>query len=260
MNWKENKWKILLPLLLAAVLAGAFFLGGTAADGDGMPKQDFQSSQQEELSAQDAPAPQQLPEEDAKSDEDGNKEDAAEGKQDQDSPAQKPQERPDRKEKPAAPQTSKPSEPDQPQKPENGKAEYTCTISISCATILNNMDSLDGGKKDLVPADGWILAPMKVSFSEGESVFDVLRRTCMEQKLHMEFEDTPLYDSAYIEGIGNLYEFDCGALSGWEYAVNDWFPNYGCSRYTLKDGDVIEWLYTCDLGADIGAPVGSKAA
>ena len=27
---------------------------------------------------------------------------------------------------------------------------------------------------------------------------------------------------------------------------------YGCSRYRLQDGDVVEWKYTCDLGNDIG--------
>ena len=49
-----------------------------------------------------------------------------------------------------------------------------------------------------------------------------------------------------------MYEFDCGALSGWMYRVNGWYPNYGCSRYQLKDGDVVEWRYTCDLGNDVG--------
>lgn len=64
--------------------------------------------------------------------------------------------------------------------------------------------------------------------------------------------NTPIYNSAYIEGIGNLYEFDCGELSGWMYKVNGWFPNYGCSRYRLKSGDRVEWVYTCDLGRDVG--------
>ena len=31
-----------------------------------------------------------------------------------------------------------------------------------------------------------------------------------------------------------------------------WYPNYGCSRYALQDGDVVEWPYTCDLGFDVG--------
>ena len=38
----------------------------------------------------------------------------------------------------------------------------------------------------------------------------------------------------------------------WMYKVNDWFPNYGCSRYQLQNGDVVEWEYTCELGKDIG--------
>ena len=134
---------------------------------------------------------------------------------------------------------------------ENEKT-VSCTISISCAAILDNMELCDPDKIDLVPEDGWILQPIAVSFSEGESVFDVLQRVCKQQKIHMEFEDTPIYNSAYIEGIANLYEFDVGALSGWMYKVNEWFPNYGCSQYTLKDRDVIAWVYTCDLGYDVG--------
>lgn len=128
----------------------------------------------------------------------------------------------------------------------------TCTISISCKTILDHMDWLDAEKTGVVPEDGWLLEATDVTFYEGESVFNVLQRTCKQQKIHMEFENVPLYNSAYVEGIGNLYEFDCGELSGWMYEVNGWFPNYGCSRYQLKDGDVINWVYTCDLGKDVG--------
>lgn len=134
-------------------------------------------------------------------------------------------------------------------------AKRTCTLSIRCATILDHLEDLTPGKEDLVPADGWLLPATEVPMEEGDSVFDVLERTCRDTKLHMEFEDTPLYNSAYIEGIGNLYEFDCGPLSGWQYRVNGWFPNFGCSQYQVQSGDVIEWVYTCDLGADVGGEV-----
>ena len=109
-----------------------------------------------------------------------------------------------------------------------------CTISIDCATILNNLADLDPAKLDVL------------------SVFDVLQRVCRENNIHIEATFTPGYNSAYVEGIHNLYEFDCGELSGWMYSVNGWFPNYGCSRYALQDGDVIRCRYTCDLGADVG--------
>ena len=156
----------------------------------------------------------------------------------------------DREDGTAAPAQSDP--PTQKDDDPTPPAEPTCTLSISCATILANMEDLDPDKTALVPADGWILAPTTVTFSEGESVFDVLRRVCRERAIHMEYTDTPAYGSAYLEGIGNLYELDCGPLSGWMYSVNGWFPNYGCSRYTLRDGDVVRWVYTCDLGEDVG--------
>ena len=122
---------------------------------------------------------------------------------------------------------------------------------------MENLDHLDAEKADLVPADGVLLAPATVEIAEGESVFDVLKRVCRENKIHMEFSETPVYQSAYIEGIGNLYEFDCGEGSGWMYRVNDEFPNVGCSRYALADGDTVEWVYTCDFGADVGGRVGA---
>ena len=131
-------------------------------------------------------------------------------------------------------------------------SSHTCTISISCATILNNMSDLKSGKEEFVPSDGWILAASEVEFTEGESVHDVLQRVCKDAGIQTESSFTPAYNSAYVEGINNLYEFDCGQLSGWMYNVNGWFPNYGCSKYTVQDGDVINWVYTCNLGKDVG--------
>ncbi|MBA2941945.1 DUF4430 domain-containing protein [Paenibacillus sp. CGMCC 1.16610] len=142
-----------------------------------------------------------------------------------------------------------------PVEPQNIKISdkaMTATLSVTCLTILDNMKLLDKEKVELVPKDGVILPATKVTFYEGESVFNVLQREMKKHKIHMEFVNTPIYNSAYIEGINNLYEFDVGELSGWMFKVNGWFPNYGSSRYQLKDGDVIEWVYTCDLGRDVG--------
>ena len=143
-----------------------------------------------------------------------------------------------------------------PVEPENQEVNtaktYTCTFSIECSTILNNLDMLEPDKLEMVPSGGVILSRTTVTFYEGESVYDVLQRLCRDKGIHMESSWTPIYNSAYIEGIHNLYEFDCGSLSGWMYRVNGWYPNYGCSRYQLQQGDVVEWRYTCDLGSDIG--------
>lgn len=131
------------------------------------------------------------------------------------------------------------------------KKSYTCTIYIECSTVFNNMDKLDKDLIDIIPKNGVILSKRTVTFNEGESVFDVLQRVCKENKIHMEASFTAVYNSAYVEGINNLYELDCGSGSGWMFSVNGWFPNYGCSRYQLKQGDVVEWRYTCNYGKDI---------
>ncbi|MBR2780434.1 MAG: DUF4430 domain-containing protein [Eubacteriaceae bacterium] len=130
---------------------------------------------------------------------------------------------------------------------------HTCTITISCATVLDNMDLLAESLASVIPPDGMILSYSTVEFVEGESVYDVLKRTCAAAGLPLEYSWTVEYGGYYIEAINGLGEFDCGSESGWMYKVNGWFPNYSCSNYPLRDGDVIVWAYTCHgLGADLG--------
>ena len=135
----------------------------------------------------------------------------------------------------------------------NGDGRLTCTLEIRCDELLDELDRMTPEKAALVPEDGVLLETVEVEFSGGESVFDVFRRCLREQKLHFEYVDASAYDSVYIEGIGNLYEFDCGPQSGWMFSVNGVYPGLGCSGYTLADGDAVVFRYTCDLGADLGA-------
>ena len=242
MFWKKHKWKIIIPVVLVVALAAAFWYGGAAPGLQGWRVQKSAPAETETPgAAESTPAAAA-----AAAGEQGDAEYSARQGMQLD-----PETGKDKYGTAAVPE-GKPV----PVEPEDAKItdeERTCTISLSCATILDNMDWLDPEKTELVPEDGWILKPIEVTFYEGESVFNVLLRTCKQQGIHLEFVNTPMYNSAYIEGIGNLYEFDCGQLSGWIYKVNGWSPNYGCSRYALKDGDVIEWQYTCDQGMDIGA-------
>ena len=135
----------------------------------------------------------------------------------------------------------------------NGDGKLTCTLEIRCDTLLGNLAKMQEGKAALVPEDGVMLEATEVEFTAGESVFDVFRKVLREEKIHFEYVDASAYDSVYIEGIGNIYEFDCGPQSGWMFSVNGIYPGLGCSAYTLADGDVILFNYTCDLGADLGA-------
>lgn len=280
----KNNWKIILPLIIIAVLAVAFYVGGNAPGSHGWNVGDDVANDtviSDEVVADDksseADEPQQTDEPGSEDDDTpqvtapdepdnnvSNNDEPMDEQQPVDAPADEPAgEAEDEPVMVINPETGKDKYqtdpvpegkpvPVEPQDVTIGSTAYSCTISINCATILDNISYCDPEKVELVPEDGWILKPLTVTFYEGESVFNVLQRVCKQQKIHMEYEDTPIYNSAYIEGIHNLYEFDVGELSGWMYKVNEWFPNYGSSRYQLQDGDVICWEYTCDLGNDIG--------
>lgn len=126
-----------------------------------------------------------------------------------------------------------------------------CSFTISCESLVNN-DTLPEEKKNLVPENGIIFSYDNVGFNTGESAFDVLKRICLNEKIHFEFSETVGLGSMYIEGIGNLYEFDAGELSGWLYKVNNIIPSVSCSDYILSENDEVLFFYTCDMGAELG--------
>lgn len=171
---------------------------------------------------------------------------------DQSAPAPDTSSQPEETTPPTAPQP----EPESPASSQNTPPEEqatTCSISIVCTTVLDHLDWLREGTADILPAGGVFLADTQVEPEEGETAFSLLQRVTREQGIPMEASFTPGTGSAYVEGIGNLYEFDCGQRSGWLYFVNGVSPGYSCSEYTLKPGDRVEWVYTCDLGQDVGA-------
>ncbi|MBR5230251.1 MAG: DUF4430 domain-containing protein [Firmicutes bacterium] len=130
----------------------------------------------------------------------------------------------------------------------------TVTLEIRCDTLSGDMSKLETpGLEDYIPEDGVILQPTLYKGTTDNTVFDALNTLCRNNDIHLDFTYTPVFQANYIRGIGYLYEFDGGPASGWQYRVNGWFPNYGCSSYYLKDGDHIVWAYTCEgYGADIG--------
>lgn len=137
----------------------------------------------------------------------------------------------------------------------SNKKEYvSCTIQIDCHNLVG-YENLDPRLKPYVPDNGIILPKTTVKVEKGKSVFDVLNKICRDRGIQVESSFTPMYGSYYVEGINNLYEFDGGELSGWMYKVNGWYPNYGCSEYVVKEGDVIVWSYTKDCGVDLGQPM-----
>lgn len=241
--WDKHRGKIIAVVIIAAVLTAAFFWGGN-----------YSKNTDVEAPAAAVRSPEPTPDSSPQSTESDPS--VAEPQVSSTSAAPSASVSPKSPAKvsknAASPVPSINAEPAEDSSANVNKTQETCTLSVDCSTILVNMNLLDKAKWNLVPKDGVIFATKTVSFYGGESVFNVLSREMKKAGIQMEFKNTPMYNSAYIEGIDNIYEFDAGDLSGWVYEVNGWFPNYGCSRYQLKDGDVVKWLYTCDLGKDVG--------
>ena len=113
------------------------------------------------------------------------------------------------------------------------------TMTIRCDTIVGKDSS------PYVPANGIILDTTGFEIESGETVYDILTEAARKYNIQLQA------NGGYIAGIAYLYEYDYGDLSGWIYHVNGDTPFVMCSDYKLSDGDVIEWLYTCELGNDL---------
>jgi len=115
-----------------------------------------------------------------------------------------------------------------------------CTISVNCSNI--DRTKLTVEKQKILPQDGIILTETSVEIKDGECVFDVLKRVLTDKKIHFAVNTTPGIGK-YVSGIGNLFEKDAGANSGWGFKVNGEFPTVAATELKVNAGDVIEWVY-----------------
>ena len=117
----------------------------------------------------------------------------------------------------------------------------TVTLTIRCDKVA--------GKAAHIPADGVILAETAMPIAAGDTVYTVLTDAARTHGIHMEASGAQ--GLMYVHGIGNIYEFDFGDLSGWVYLVNGESASIGCAQYVLQPGDRVEFRYTLELGKDI---------
>ncbi len=120
------------------------------------------------------------------------------------------------------------------------------SFEIQCHRIMNHKELWKDGIEEIIPENG-IFYSGSVDYEEGKNVYDLLKKICKDNNIAMDSKYTPMYGTYYIQGIGNLYEFDCGEQSGWKYSVNGDIPNVGCSSYSVKEGDVIVFFYDYEI-------------
>lgn len=130
------------------------------------------------------------------------------------------------------------------------------TLSINCATAVAYFRQ-EGKPADskIVPSNGVILAPTAVPLRSGDTVYTVLTRTA---EAHGITVDAATAGTIYVRGINGLYaagcgltKLFCGAESGWIYYVNETGATVSCGQYKPKNGDRIDWKYTCSFGSDV---------
>jgi len=96
---------------------------------------------------------------------------------------------------------------------------------------------------------GRTVRQMYIYLNPGETAYSILHRP--EVDLLIQSTGHPTISGRYVQAINNFGEFDGGPYSGWMYVVNRVFPARSASLTTLRDGDVLKWLYTYELGSDI---------
>lgn len=135
-----------------------------------------------------------------------------------------------------------------PQK--DGEAVGTVKLSVRCDRALASPD-LKEPIRAVLPEDG-VMAEAEVTLYENDTAFSVLERYCRAQKIALSSKGGTRW-GVYVEGIGALFEFDCGAQSGWMFSVNGSFLSKSAGDASLTDGDEVLWVYTLDLGKDVGS-------
>lgn len=123
----------------------------------------------------------------------------------------------------------------------------SCTIEIRCDNATARKDSITNqGIRDSIPDDGTILEVTTYTGKEGFTVYDVLAAVTAAHNPVIPIVANA--DRSYVLSINNLSEKNVGPTSGWTYRVNGVLPMMAANQYKVKDGDVIKWIYVCQLG------------
>ena len=142
----------------------------------------------------------------------------------------------------------------------------TGTVTISFEDSGNRDYLYDQYDGDLCHPDpyGVIFEPTEVDIYEGETLADATVRFLTEKGVEYGSSDQYGWALSWISFTSSageaVTEFGGGSItpdddyltpfSGWMVAVNNHFGD-GLSYIPAEDGDIVRFLYTCEMGADI---------
>lgn len=104
----------------------------------------------------------------------------------------------------------------------------------------------------LGPDGDRILMPTTVAISSDATVLSASIESFEQNQIP--YQTGSSGTDKYITSINGIDQQSAGPLSGWLYKVNDIFIDAGPSTYSLNSGDRVTWIFTKDLGKDVGAP------
>ncbi|WP_240986517.1 X2-like carbohydrate binding domain-containing protein [Acididesulfobacillus acetoxydans] len=115
----------------------------------------------------------------------------------------------------------------------------------SLPPIQNNITLSVTGKNGQV-----LLSPTTVPLESGDTAYSVLVRKLGQAQVTVSGSGS----SIYVSGISGLKAGTDGPLSGWMFSVNGVYGSVSAAAAALKNGDVVAWRYTTNLGQDLGVP------
>ena len=94
--------------------------------------------------------------------------------------------------------------------------------------------------KIMILGDGWNIEDNLIAYTD-DTVFSLLERSSSRNDFSVEYTYYEQFDSILIDSINN----DINGKDGnyWQYYVNGDIPMVGADKYTVSNGDYIEWRF-----------------
>ncbi len=119
-------------------------------------------------------------------------------------------------------------------------------VCLLCGCVQTTPEATNTVTVEAVHEDGRVLLKQtQVPLPDDATVFDALTIAAKEHKVPVAFSGEK--PNRYVEGIGGLFSFAEGELSGWLYYVNDESPSVGADQYQIQDGDTYRFLFVTDF-------------
>lgn len=154
----------------------------------------------------------------------------------------------------------------------------TVTVSITDNGDRDYLlDYCDEEEMEYLEPFGVIVEPTEVPIYEGDTAASALVRLFQMKGITYNAWGTADYQGGFYltditftkdgEAVENFGEGSITPddeymkyFSGWMVKLNNWFTSSGICDYYAEDGDIIEMLYTCGMGADVGNDYSNPSA